>query len=248
MKVLVIGGDSGIGAATVMAIREKIKELTIDPNMHEVLWTSKDMMDVRSLDSIRKWMEAHEVDGYFDHVVYSAGVNYLEWLGKLGHDGIEKSVDLLNVNLVGFLRVMDYLAWGKATPSGDLNLSAYPRSVVAVSSDAASRPLRTSSAYCASKAALDMAVKVAARELGPCGWRINAVSPGMTAPTGMSKYVDERVQKIRGWSVDQMMQYERSQEVVHGRIAPYGVGKVIADTLFGPSHLNGSIITINGGR
>ena len=248
MKVLVIGGDSGIGSAAVTAIRDYIR-LNFEDNKPEVLWSSKEMMDVRSFDSIKKWMSVHESDGYFEHIVFSAGVNYLQWLGGMGEKGLGQAAEVIDTNVMGFLRLMDYLCTG--VPQNfdhGMHLAAQPRSIVAVSSDAASRPLRTSSAYCASKAALDMAVKVAARELGPHGWRVNAVSPGMTAPTGMSRYVDERVPVVRGWDIGRMQQYERSQEVVHGRIVPSEVGAVIADTLFGPRHLNGSIITINGGR
>jgi 2,3-dihydro-2,3-dihydroxybenzoate dehydrogenase len=71
--------------------------------------------------------------------------------------------------------------------------------VVVVGSDAAWREMRTSVAYCASKAALHQAVRVIARERASEEFAINVVAPGMTEPTGMQEYVDESVPMIRKW-------------------------------------------------
>ncbi|MGH9098327.1 MAG: SDR family NAD(P)-dependent oxidoreductase [Acidimicrobiales bacterium] len=53
-------------------------------------------------------------------------------------------------------------------------------SIVVTSSISSRLADRTMGAYCSSKAALDMLVKVAAREWAPEGIRVNAVAPGAT--------------------------------------------------------------------
>lgn len=224
-KLLVIGGTSGIGEETANMIK----------GLHDwdVFTPEKDELDVRSIGSVVAYLANH---GSFDYVVYAAGVNYLEWLGK-GY--MPAHEDLIDVNLTGFIRFMDLIVAYQEDRTA---------SVVVVGSDSAERPLRTSISYCASKAGLHQAARVAARELGPKGWRVNVVAPGMTDETGMQEYVDARVQEVRGWDEEFMRQYETSQEVVPGRISKAEVAEAIYFTLIGPAHLNGSIITINGGR
>lgn len=236
-KAWVIGGTSGIGKACV----ERLRDHAV------VVSTGHEEFDVRSSQNQWRWM-IRDLQ-YPTHIVYSAGVNHLDWLG----DGATpKHMEVVDINLIGFISLVDAMVevgWdgGDHKHRGYYPGGVMPR-IVAISSDAAERPLRTSIGYCASKAGLNMAVRVAARELGRHGWRINAVAPGMTAPTGMSEYIDKRVPEIRGWSSLQAMDYEESQEVVPGRITPAEVAEVVYSTITGPDHLNGSIITINGGR
>lgn len=234
-RAWVIGGTSGIGKACAERLGEYMA--TTSTGLREGDW------DVRS--DLRSIFIHDEVDAP-THIVYAAGINHLDWIGN----GTRSHVEVIDTNLNGFIRLMDGLVRFGYYSTG--KLGGYPYhakpSIVVISSDAAERPLRTSIGYCASKAGLNMAVKVAARELGPHGWRINAVSPGMTAPTGMSDYIDKRVPEVRGWTPIEAAQYEAQQEVVPGRIDPREVAEVVFDVLTGPEHLNGSIITINGGR
>jgi NAD(P)-dependent dehydrogenase (short-subunit alcohol dehydrogenase family) len=53
-------------------------------------------------------------------------------------------------------------------------------SFVAISSESSIMSIRGLGAYCASKAALDMMVRVAADELGGRGIRVNSIRPGLT--------------------------------------------------------------------
>jgi NAD(P)-dependent dehydrogenase (short-subunit alcohol dehydrogenase family) len=121
------------------------------------------------------------------------------------------------------------------------------RTIVAVSSDAAERPMRTSIAYCASKAALNMAVKVAARELAP-EIRVNAVSPGMVSGTAMTEYIDDVVPEIRRWTPEAAARYEQSQIPAGRRATKDEVADLVYHTLCGPEYMTGSILTLNGGR
>lgn len=224
MKVI-IGGNSGIGKAFV-----ELAEM-MTPEDH--WWApTQEELDVTNFEQMNAFF--HE-NCDITHLVYSAGINYLSFIGR---SNLAKMGEVLSVNLGGFMLTLELLSrWNN-----------HPVKIVAIGSDAAERPLRTSMAYCASKAGLHMAVRTAARELGPDGWRINAVAPGMTDNTGMQEYVDATVPSLRGWTEKFMRTYEQSQEVVPGRLIPWEVAEVIQNTLNGPNHLNGSIITINGGR
>jgi NAD(P)-dependent dehydrogenase (short-subunit alcohol dehydrogenase family) len=142
---------------------------------------------------------------------------------------------IYDVNVLGFMRVLR-----AAVHTGC-------RSIVAISSDAATRPMRTSMAYCASKAALDMCVKCAARELAP-EIRVNAVSPGMTLGTAMTEYIDKTVPAMRGWTPEEAWEYEHSQIPAGRRARPEEIAQVVYDVLVGPEYMTGSIVTINGGR
>lgn len=229
MRTWVIGGTSGIGAATASFLAQK---------GHEVVPTG-DEVDVTRPVQLRAWIDSQPK---FDNVVFSAGINALNWIGS--KSAINDNSDVIDTNLMGFINTVDALA----SVQVEIHGSPGVMNIVAVSSDAAIRPMRTSMAYCASKAGLDMAVRVAARELGPKGWRVNAVAPGMVEGTEMTRYIDERVPQIRGWSRLAALEYERSQEVVHGRVTVDEVAHLIWQMLDGPDHLNGAIIPLNGGR
>ncbi len=91
-------------------------------------------------------------------------------------------------------------------------------------------------AYCASKAALDMLVRVAAAEWGPSGIRVNAVAPGVTETPMLS-----RAGQIPGWL----------DEVVHrtplGRVgSPADVAQV-ALGVHGLDWVTGESIAADGG-
>jgi NAD(P)-dependent dehydrogenase (short-subunit alcohol dehydrogenase family) len=219
MRIWVIGGTSGIGAAVA-------KHFAEDGQGNDVFITGKEI-DVRDEWPLSGYLDNN---GPFDIVIYSAGVNRLNWI----HPDLDM-LDIYDVNVAGFVRVLGLL------------IGTTCRSVVAISSDAATRPMRTSIAYCASKAALDMAVRCAARELAP-GIRVNAVSPGMTANTEMTTYIDATVPKIRGWTKEHAAEYEKSQSPIGRRGTPQEIARVVYDVATGPDFMTGSIVPVNGGR
>lgn len=234
MSILIIGGKTGIGEAAFQEIAQRPDLAPATP----ILVPSQYSLDVGSQNSLRGFVDGHlqETNQEFTHVVFSAGVNHLDWLGETSEDDMEH---IFNVNVLGFIRLLNVLA----------EYQIHPTRVVAVSSDAAVRPLRTSIAYCASKAALDQAVRVGARELGRAGWQVNAVAPGMVEGTPMTAYIDERVPEIRGWSKEHARSYEDSQSVLGRRIDKKEVARTISWLLFdAPDAINGAIIPVNGGR
>lgn len=223
-RALIIGGKSGIGAEVHRYLANHTDLKFHVPDSQE--------LDVTYGSSIARAMS----NGPFNYIVYSAGINQLAWVNdpKIGFN----MEDTFGINCSGFVQVVSE------------HLQTFPDvgiSAVAVSSDAATIPMRGSVAYCASKAALNAAVKVMARELAPLH-RINAVAPGMVEGTPMTDYIDAVIPSFRGWTPDQARNYERQNVPTKRRATLAEVAETIAWVLTGPAQMTGAIIEINGGR
>lgn len=230
MKGLIIGASSGIGKAIATYVKE-----TGVPMCSEWSTPGTDILDVRSSTEVFAMVRK---DGPFDCIVYSAGINELAWASTLGAQFDTTMMNVWDINCMGFVRIMG------------AHEQLYPKSkgsAVAISSDAARRPMRGSIAYCSSKAALDMAVKTLAREMAP-RWRINAVSPGITQGTEMTKYLDDTIPRFRGWTPEGAYQYEQSQIPMKRRAVPEEIASFVAQVLEGPEYMTGAILEVNGGR
>ncbi len=223
-RCLIIGGNSGIGAAVAELI-DGVDAVVWRPDSNE--------LNINMPNRVRNYITLH---GPFSHIVYSAGVNQLQWIRNYPNvNTLDRTFD---TNVFGFLSVV----------SEHLNVfPSAPCSVVAVSSDAATIPMRGSLAYCASKAALDMSIKVMARELAPL-WRVNGVAPGMVEGTPMTEYIDRTIPGFRGWSEEYALEYERSSVPTGRRARLDEVAGTIRWVLFGPEQLTGEIVRINGGK
>lgn len=226
---VVIGGTSGIGEATAKTLMARGRTVAA---------VGEEDCDVRLGHQVDKFVHAYRNTSLW---VYSAGINRL---GYIENFDMATALDTYNINVLGFARMMSALARLRES-SGDR-----PRdmtSVVAVGSDAAERPMRTSALYCGSKAALHQSARCLARELAP-SFRINVVAPGMTEPTKMQEYIDETVPPLRGWTADEAGRYETSQIPMMRRANVYEIADVICDVLLGPAYMTGSIVNVNGGR
>jgi NAD(P)-dependent dehydrogenase (short-subunit alcohol dehydrogenase family) len=222
-RCLVVGGNSGIGAMTASVIANRM----------EVDTPPKEEMDVISDTDVSIYIRTH---GPYSHIVYSAGANQLAWVSDKAIDFI--MLDLYDVNCAGFVMTISKHLY---------HFPESPMSVVAVSSDAGRIPMRGSVAYCASKAALNMAVKVLARELAPIH-RINAVAPGMVDDTLMTEYIDRTLPDFRGWTVEHAHDYEIQNTPTRRRATRQEVADTIVWVLTGPAQMTGAIVEINGGR
>lgn len=224
----VLGGTSGIGKATY----EQLRSRGVDGRRwdHAAAFGFEDFsvrFRVPFRERLGNWVPTD--------VVYSVGINYLDWIKDIR---ISDFTEVMLVNVYGFLNTVRML---DESDHGPVN-------IVVVTSDAAWRPMRTSAAYCASKAALEMAVRVASREYAPKGWRINAVAPGKVEDTPMTNYVDQRVLELRGWSEEFAENYERHSTPLGRKVTKQEVAEVIEHVLFGPTAQTGEIVAVNGGR
>ena len=165
-------------------------------------------------------------------LIYAAGINYLEWSRPLL---VQMMAHVYAVNVIGLLNA----------------LAAAPRleRVVVLGSDAAWRPMRTSVAYNASKAALHEAVKCIARERASERFAINVVAPGVTEPTKMMEYVERRTEEIRGWPPEKLREYENMFAPMQRRAQTAEVAEVVCKVLtMETPYLNGAVIPVNGAR
>ena len=234
MKTLIIGtGTGGIGDEVEDIL---IYDTTHEPSLRDdIHCPSIEQLDVRDQQSIDTYMMNF---GPFDEIVYSAGVSQLKWVKDLNWRDLDKVFD---VNIAGAILVAT--AHEKLFPSTPDTPGV--RYVVLVS-DAAHTPMRGSIAYCVSKAGAEMAVRCLARELAPA-WTVVGVSPGVVEGTGMTKELAESIPAFRGWTEDQAREYEGTPPIGR-RVTKREVAETVLFALTGPQALNGSILTINGGK
>jgi NAD(P)-dependent dehydrogenase (short-subunit alcohol dehydrogenase family) len=164
---VVIGGASGIGAAIAAAQRAAGRSVVV----WDIAPPYDIVCDVREAGQVETAMsDTLERVGVPDQVTITAGVGSG---GPLLDIEPEEWDRVMATNTRGPWLAMRAAA--RAMIAADL-----PGSIVVTSSISSRLADRIMGAYCSSKAALDMLVKVAAREWAPHGIRVNAVAPGVT--------------------------------------------------------------------
>ncbi|MFN8037717.1 MAG: SDR family oxidoreductase [Acidimicrobiales bacterium] len=166
---VVVGGASGIGAA--LAARHRASATDV------VVW---DRRPGGGVDVVCDIADPAAVDAAIQATVDRVGApGRVSVTAGIGHAGFLTDVDadewdhVFAVNVRGAWAVLRGFARVVLATGGSA-------SFVAVSSVSGSVADRSMGTYCASKAALDMLVRVAAAEWGPKGIRVNAVAPGVT--------------------------------------------------------------------
>lgn len=216
MRLWIIGGTSGIGSEVEVAATSS--------NRIQKVWSTGLSVDVRSQEELDKFA----VEKRPDALVYSAGINHLDWSQ---HIDISQAALLYDVNVLGLIR--------------SLRTPAEIKRCVVIGSDAAWKPMRTSVAYCASKAALHQAVRVIARERS--NLCINVVAPGKVEGTEMTKYVDWRSAELRPG----MDHISHQIDQIPGRrfCTPGEVAEVVMYALLSNTdYLSGTVIPMNRDR
>jgi 3-oxoacyl-[acyl-carrier protein] reductase len=186
---VVTGAASGIGAAVSGAlVRAGIHTLAVDvkwtAEVHDPDLLMRDTVDVRDGEALRDAVRRAFPDGRVHYVVNCAGIP-----AHTGFRGVDRGQwhSVLDVNLVGAYNVIDATA--------DLLVENDPAAIVNITSMEAHRVIALTNPdpnphYAASKAALTMLTRTAARALGP-RVRVNSVAPGFVATPMASEHGDQ---------------------------------------------------------
>lgn len=220
---LVVGGTSGIGAALVDRYRNQ--------GVPVVTWDVKSDPDVECDISDPAQVSAAlkatlDRFGLPDEVTVTAGIGHAGTLLTITPDEWDR---VMSVNTRGPLLVMRELADAMVAGSAG-------GSIVATSSVSGHLVDRGMGAYCASKAALNMVVQIAAVEWGPHGIRVNAVSPGVTQTPMLGRAPVEE-----GWLASV------GRRTALGRLGrPSDIAEAIA-AVHSMTWMTGQVVTCDGG-
>lgn len=221
MRTLITGADGSLGT--------RLCERWIWPTL--AMGRSIDTME-----RITEFLEANKSTVQcLECVVLNDGTNHLSWIGTTNMADAE----ILHRNVMLPYWTLNELVRIRGVDK--------PMRVIFVTSQTYRVPQRTTALYCASKAALTMIMKVAARELAPWGWVINAVAPGKITDTKMSVMTDEQVEELRGWTQDEADQYALKMIPAKRYTNREEVVKTILHVASLPPYVNGTIIEVMGG-
>lgn len=178
-NILVTGASSGIGkgiaiylskvgANIIMAARneEKLKETynELEPGNHSYY-----LIDLNNLDEIEGMIDKICSDGRkLNGIVHSAGISSTIPIQYIKLDTLKS---IMSVNFYSFIELVKHFSKRKYNDNGG--------SIVAISSISSKVGARGLAAYCASKGALDSAIRPIALELAAKNIRINSIAPGM---------------------------------------------------------------------
>lgn len=188
-NIIVTGASSGIGRATAVLIgklganvilagrneeclNETLSEMNIENRADYEAAPQKHcfyLIDLKNTEEIGKMFEHICSDGRKLHgLVHSAGISVTVPLQYLKMSDLN---EIMSVNFYSFVELVKNFCKRKYYDGCG--------SIIAISSISSRVGARGLSAYCASKGALESAVRAMAIELAPKNIRINTISPGM---------------------------------------------------------------------
>lgn len=178
-NILVTGASSGIGktiavylsklGANVMLAARDENKLKTAYNDLEQGSHSYYSIDLNNLNEIEGMLDKICSDGRkLNGIVHSAGISKTVPIQFLK---IQDLNSIMSVNFYSFMELVKHFTKRKYNETGG--------SIVAISSISGKVGARGLAAYCASKGALDSAIRALAVELAPRNIRINSIAPGM---------------------------------------------------------------------
>ncbi|TJZ87009.1 SDR family oxidoreductase [Paracoccus hibiscisoli] len=169
-SVIITGAGKGIGRATAILLAERGARVTAISRTQSDLDSLDARAIVADLSDPAAARDAMAQAGTCDFLVNCAGTNVLEGLLDLTDAGYDA---VMNINLRSALICAQEFARARIAAGGG-------GAIVNVTSIAGHRGFPDHVAYAASKAGLEGATRVMARELGPHGIRAVAIAPTVT--------------------------------------------------------------------
>ena len=185
-RAIVVGGGSGLGAATVRALHASGHTVTIvDRDLESAAILAETLVDraqavaadVTSDDEVGAAFDAAAGLGPIEVAVCSAGIGWAERLvGRRGVHDAESFATVIGINLIGSFHVLRHAAriMSAQKPGADGQRGV----VVLTSSIAADDGQVGQVAYAASKAGVAGMTLAAARDLAASGVRVVTIEPG----------------------------------------------------------------------
>ncbi|MFN3279793.1 MAG: SDR family oxidoreductase [Paracoccus hibiscisoli] len=169
-SVIITGAGKGIGRATAILLAQRGARVTAISRTQSDLDSLDARAIVADLSDPAAARDAMAQAGTCDFLVNCAGTNVLEGLLDLTDAGYDA---VMNINLRSALICAQEFARARIAAGGG-------GAIVNVTSIAGHRGFPDHVAYAASKAGLEGATRVMARELGPHGIRAVAIAPTVT--------------------------------------------------------------------
>jgi len=204
---VVTGGSSGLGRLII----EKLER----SGWNCIDWSREKGVDVTSSVEIESALLGLLNNLQIDLLVNCAGVNRINYLP----DVIEDEFDFVITTNVKSIFLCTQALLEKLRGGAVINIV----------SNASHIPMTSSLAYNASKGAAAIMTKQLARELKKThDITVFAISPNKLKGTGMSGYIDSRVQELRGWTAEQARAYQLAALPAGEETDPVQISELIA--------------------
>ncbi len=178
-KIIVTGASSGIGKGIAIYLSRLGANLIILGRNEDTLKETKDVLesgkheyfivDLNNPGEIEGVMKKACHDGEkLNGIVYSAGISRTIPLQYVKQSDLQ---DIMTVNFFSFIEMAKHFSKRKYNDNGG--------SIVAISSISGKVGAKGLAAYCASKGAMDSAIRAMALDLASKNIRINSIAPGM---------------------------------------------------------------------
>lgn len=224
MDILVTGGEQGLGKAICSILTEQGHNVDII--------TGDNIMIAHKLNALKKFID-DSLDGLsYDVVINNFGVNSLSWIGETN----ERDEAIMACNVMAPYWVINRLVSNGCVCK-----------VINIASQTYRIPQRTTSLYCASKAALVQMTKVMARELAPKGWVVNAFCPGKIIGTSMTEKTDAQVSELRGWGKEEADEYAKKLIPAGRFMSVEEAAEIVINIIKMGDYVNGAVIEAMGG-
>ena len=190
-KRIIVSGAGGIGAETAKLLNGfgssiillDISEVNLSNTLVSLNGDSNkayycDFSDVDGIEAVIK--RVVEENGPVDGFVHCVGIGAVRPLKMTKYDFMLR---VMNINFFSFVEIVRCLSVKGRYNTDGMN-------IVGISALGAYLGNSTKTAYCASKGAMNAAVRCLAKELAPKHIRVNTVAPGVT-DTPMSRAAEE---------------------------------------------------------
>lgn len=238
-RILVTGASSGIGAAITKALADAGAEVIMVARDAEKLAAAAESMGVKSYypidlsDVVSVGTQVETIikeQGPLDGFVHSAGIGTVRPIKMCTYDFMKQMMD---INFFSFIEIVRVITKKKNFNEG--------MGIVGISSVAAEEGNQSKTGYCASKAAMNGAIRCLAKELAPKKIRVNAVMPGITRTAIFDQIMDN------GGDSDDLKGILQRQYL--GICEPENIANTVAFLLSEEANfITGSAIAVDSGR